>query len=399
MKFLFKNCYMPFKNEIQDIYIKDGYIEKIYSNIENITVDKIINVDKRIVINGFVDSHMHLDKALIGEKASNQSGTLNEAIEIMTNYKENMSEADIKNRAIKTLELSYKNGTRYLRTHVDVDEIIELKGIRAILELKEEFKEKIDIQVVAFPQEGFIENINNYKYLEDALKLGADIVGGIPAVEKQPKEHIDMIFELAKKYNKDIDMHIDETDDPDKLTVKYLAEKTIYENYQGRVVAGHCCSLSANKLKDIKNILSLIKKAKIGIVTLPSTNLYLQGRNDDKNYRRGITRVKDLLEKGIDVSIGSDNIRDPFNPFGNGNLLEEALIAAHGSHMGGIDDLSNIFDMISVIPSSLFNNNYEFKEKQRARFIVIDTNKKHKAIIERSNIWGHFKKEEFKWNY
>lgn len=398
MKYLFKNCYMPFRNKIQDIYIENGTIEMIGDNLDYINVDNIIDIENKLLFNGFVDSHMHLDKALIAESVFNNSGTLNEAIDIMTEYKKNMSKEDIKNRARKTLNLSYSNGTRYLRTHIDVDEIIGLRGIEAILELKEEFKEKMEIQIVAFPQEGFVENLNNYEYLEEALKVGADIVGGIPATENDPNKHIDMVFKLSKKYDKDIDMHIDETDDPNSLTIKYLAEKTISESYQKRVVAGHCCSLSANKIEDIENALSLVKKAKINIVTLPSTNLYLQGRNDEKNFRRGITRVKDLLERGIDVSIGSDNIRDPFNPFGNGNLLEEGLITAHGSHMGGKDDLDEIFDMISVIPSNLFEN-YKIKEKQKAKFVVIDTQKKYKSIIEQPNILGYFNKEEYKWNY
>lgn len=394
MNYLFKNCYMPFQDEIQDIYVKDGYIEKIGLNLKELSEYKSIDIKNRIVFNGFVDIHMHLDKALIGEKVFNRSGTLKEAIDIMIEYKKDMSKEDIKSRGRQTLNLSYNNGTRFLRTHIDVDEIIGLKSIEAILELKEEFKEKIEIQVVAFPQEGFIDNIVNYNFLEEALKLGADIVGGIPANEKDPIKHIDMVFELAKKYDRDIDMHIDETDDANSLTLKYLAEKTIKENYENRVVAGHCCSLSANKLDDIQDVLSLVKESKIMVATLPSTNLYLQGRGDEKNYRRGITRVKDLLDNDIPVSIGSDNIRDPFNPFGNGNLLETGLITAHGCHMGGLDDLNKIFDMISIVPSFLFHE-YKIKEKQKAKFIIIDNDKKYKSIIEQSKILDYFAEEEF----
>jgi cytosine/creatinine deaminase len=394
MRYLFNNCYMPFTDEHKSIYVKDGYIENILILPDDRPVDKIIDLQDRIVFNGFVDSHMHLDKALIGEKVFNKSGTLKEAIDIMTKYKKEMSKGDIKDRARRTLNLSYQKGTRYLRTHVDVDEIIGLKGLEAVLELKEEFKEKIQISVVAFPQEGFVENMENYKYLEKALIAGADIVGGIPATEEDSSKHIDMVFNLAKKYDKDIDMHIDETDDPDSLTLKYLAEKTIKENYQKRVVAGHCCSLAANSLEDIQDVLALVKKAEISIVTLPSTNLYLQGRDDLKNFRRGITRVKDLLREGINVCIGSDNIRDPFNPFGNGNLLEVGLITAHGCHMGGLDELDKLFQMISIIPATLFGN-YEIQEGGKARFVVIDINKKNKAIIEQSKIYGCFEREEY----
>lgn len=398
MNYLFKNCYLPFEEKIRDIYVEDGYITRIDSDIDGLFADKIIDIENRILFNGFVDSHMHLDKALIGEKVFNKSGTLKEAIGIMSTYKKSMTKKDIKDRARQTLKLSYNHGTRFLRTHVDVDEIIGLKGLEAILELKEEYEKLIQIQVVAFPQEGFLNNPSNYNVLEESLKLGADIVGGIPANENDPIRHIDMIFELAKKYCKDIDMHIDETDDPDTLTLKYLAEKTLLEKYQKRVTADHCCSLSANKLEYIENLLSLTKKAEINIITLPSTNLYLQGRDDKKNFRRGITRVKDLLEREIAVSIGSDNIRDPFNPFGNGNLMEEALIAAHGCHMGGLDDLDKIFEMTTIIPSSMFKD-YAVQEKQKAKFVVLDTDKKHKAIVNQTDILGYFSEEDYIWNY
>ncbi len=398
MRYLFNNCYMPFINQNKAIYVKDGFIENIVTTPDNRPCHKIIDIQNRIVFSGFADIHMHLDKALIGEKVFNKSGTLKEAIEIMTEYKKKMSKEDIKNRARKALNLSYKQGTRYIRTHVDVDEIIGLKGLEAIIELKEEFKDKLQISIVAFPQEGFVDNLENYKYLEQALIAGADIVGGIPAMEKNAKKHIDMVFKLAKKYDKNIDMHIDETDDPNTLTLKYLAEKTIKEGYQKRVIAGHCCSLAANKLEDIQNILDLVKEAEITIVTLPSTNLYLQGREDLKNFRRGITRVKDLLKKDIVVCVGSDNIRDPFNPFGNGNLLEVGLIAAHGCHMGGLDDLDKIFYMISSIPVTLFED-YEIEEGKKAKFIIIDIDKKYKAIVEQPKIFGYFEKEEFVWTY
>lgn len=145
MRYLFKNCYMPFINKTSDIYVKDGYIQEIGDNLKYPSAS-IIDVKGKITINGFVDTHMHLDKALIGEKVSNKSGTLKEAIEIMGKYKKNMTQEDIKRRARETLKIAHRYGTRYIRTHVDVDEIIELKGINALLELKDEFKDTLEIQ-------------------------------------------------------------------------------------------------------------------------------------------------------------------------------------------------------------------------------------------------------------
>ena len=399
MNYILKNGYLPFINEIQDVYIKDGLVEKIGRDIKPIDLDtKIIDLENRIVINGFVDGHMHLDKALIGEKVINKSGTLYEAIEIMSKYKHSMTKEDVKERSKKILDLSFRNGTRFLRTHIDVDHKIQLKSIEALLELKEEYKELIDIQIVAFPQDGIIKNSKSYFYLEEALKMGADIVGGIPAIEEDSIKHMNMIFDLAMKYDVDIDMHIDETDDASSLIINDLAKLTIANGYIGRVTAGHCCSLAANEEEIILPIVELIKKAKINIISLPSTNLYLQGRGDKINIRRGIAPVKYLLDHDIPVAIGSDNIRDPFNPFGNGNLLEEILIAAHGCHMGGEKDLNKLFDMVSIIPGEALKFQYNIKEGNKANFIVIDAKTKADSIIRQANIYGYFKSNIFETN-
>lgn len=397
MKYILKNAYFPFDNQIKDIYVEAGIVKDIGHglNVESATV---IDLEKRMVIDGFVDGHMHLDKALIADKISNKSGTLEEAISIMSNYKPEMSKEDIENRARKVLDMALAQGTRYARTHVDVDESAGLKSMEVLLKLREEYKEKINIQIVAFPQEGIVESKKSYAYLDEALKLGADVVGGIPAIEKDPLKHMEMIFNLALKYDVDIDMHVDETDDPKSLTLRDLAKMTIDNDYEGRVTAGHCCSLAANPKDKILPIIELVKEARIGIISLPSTNLYLQGRGDSYNVRRGITPVKFLVEEGVNVLIGSDNIRDPFNPFGNSNLLEELLIAAHGVHMGGEKDLNKLFDMISIVPGKVLGFDYGIREGKRANFVVVNASNKASAIIGQVGMFGYFEEGKFKTN-
>lgn len=398
MKYIFKNAYFPFDNKVKDVYVENGVIKEINSKIDNQDVEEIVDLEERMLIKGFVDGHMHLDKALIADKISNKSGTLEEAISIMSKYKPEMSKEDIEERARKVIKMSWKNGTRFMRTHVDVDESAGLKSLEVLLKLKEEYKDKVEIQIVAFPQDGIVESEKSYSYLEEALKLGADVVGGIPATEKDPIKHLEMIFKLALKYDVDIDMHVDETDDPNVLTLKDLAEMTIENGYEGRVTAGHCCSLAANTKEDILPIIELVKKAKINIISLPSTNLYLQGRGDNYDIRRGITPVKFLVENSVPVLIGSDNIRDPFNPFGNSNLLEELLIASHGVHMGGENDLNRLFDMVSIVSGKVLGFDYEIKEKTQANFVVIDAKDKASAIIDQSSIYGYFEENKFKIN-
>lgn len=391
MDYILKNGYIVSNNCIKDIYIKEGKIINIEENIiQYPTGVQVIDLERRLVIDGFVDGHMHLDKALINEKVINNSGTLNEAIDIMRDYKAKMTKKDITERANKLLSLAFNNGTRYIRTHIDVDDKIKLNSLEALLEIKEKWKNQVDLQLVAFPQEGIVENKRSVFYLEEALKMGVDVIGGIPAREKDSIKHINIIFDLAKKYNVDIDMHIDETDDPQSLSIMDLCNITIANGYIGRVTAGHCCSLAANDIDIIEPIVDLIKKAKINIISLPSTNLYLQGRGDSKNIRRGIAPIKHLVQRGVPVAIASDNVRDPFNPFGNAKLLEVALIAAHGCHMGGQDDLDMLFDMITDIPRKILGFNTNVMVGNKPNFIVLDSVSKFNSIISQSNIYGYF---------
>jgi cytosine deaminase len=389
MAYIFRNAYLVSEGLKKDFSVRDGKMGDPREDAQDLTGAEAIDLGGRLVIAGFVDGHMHLDKAFINEKLTNRSGTLEEAISLMSRYKAEMTVEDIKERAEKTLRLSYRNGTRFIRTHVDVDDRIRLKSVEALLELREEWKDRIRIQIVAFPQEGIVDKPGNYQYVEEALRRGVDLVGGMPANDSDPVRHIEMIFELAKRYDVDIDMHIDETDDPESLTLRDLCKATIAHGYQGRVTADHCCSLSAISQEAAAPIMDLAKEAGVSVVTLPSTNLYLQGRGDTKNIRRGITRVSELLERGVPVVLGSDNVRDPFNPFGNGNLLEIALIAAHGCHMGGQEDLETLFDMATVIPKKVLGFEEEMETGKPLNLVVLDSTSKLESIITQSGIYGY----------
>lgn len=394
MDYLLRNAYFPFQNTIQDIGIRDGQVGKIYSPGEDTTYygeyENIVNLENRLVIPGFVDAHTHLDKVLIGNKVVNKSGTLQEAIQLMMGYKNQMTSEEVAQRARQAIEQSIRKGTRFIRTHVDIDDQIKLTSLEALVALREEYKASVEIQLIAFPQQGINENEQNLYYLEEALKIGADLIGGIPAQEENPREHIRKIFDLAVKYDKDIDMHIDETDDPTSLTIKDLLEFTVAYGYQGRVSAGHLCSLAAFNQQEIYPIVEKILEAKVNVISLPSTNLYLQGRGDERKVRRGIAPIKYFHEENVTVMIASDNNQDPFNPFGNFNMLEEALVAAHGAHMGGEYDLEALFDMITVFPGKALKFHYYIEEGQEANFIILDTSSKSKAIIRQSDLYASF---------
>ncbi|MBP3891619.1 MAG: amidohydrolase family protein [Solobacterium sp.] len=386
MNCLFQNANIIANERIADIGIVDG---KIHFPLKENAIhwDQIVDLKGKIVFKGFADIHTHLDKAMVTDYVKNESGTLQEAIDIMGKYKANMSDEEIYSRAKKVIEMCYRNGTRYLRTHVDVDNNIQSRSIKVLSTLKNEYQDKLYLDLIAFPQEGILQNNENYLALEQALKDGASIIGGIPANEANPKKHIEMIFDLAKKYDVDIDMHIDENDNPDSLTILELIKQTIANNYQGRVLAGHLCSLGSSKLEVIQEVLERIKEAQIKIISLPSTNLYLEGRNDIGIIRRGIAPIKMMYQEyRIDVAIASDNIRDPFNPFGNGNPLQTALITAHACHMGGVQDLEDLFDMISSIPMKMMGFQPTYNEGEKAQVVVLDANTKDEAIISQASV-------------
>lgn len=390
MKYIFNNVNLILERKTVNFAVCDGKIDFV-SIMEDSKFDKVIDLKGRMVLKGFGDLHTHLDKALIASHTINRTGTLDEAIAIMNQYKFRMTYEDIYNRAENALLMCYKNGTRFLRTHVDVDKDVGIRSILILKELQKKYRHLMQIQIVAFPQDGIVDKHENINSLDHALAEGADLVGGIPLNDSNPQMHIDMIFELALKYNVDIDMHIDETDRADCLTLLQLADTTIKKGWQGRVTAGHCCSLAANPPETVDYVLEKVRIADIKIISLPSTNLFLQGRGDTYNIRRGITPIKRIFkEYCIPTALASDNIRDPFNPFGNGNLLETALIAAHGCHMGSNNDIDLLFDMITRQPIEMFGADYHICDGEEANFIIIDAITPCEAIIGQKNIYGNF---------
>lgn len=385
MGILIKNAKIVFENEIKDILIENGKIEKIEKNISVSNGIEVIDAKGNIVTPNFVDPHIHLDKVLVLESVRpNKSGTLKEAIEILWERKRNYTIDDIVERAGRVIEWAVSNGTLNIRTHVDVDTIGGLMPLKGLLAAREKYKDIVDIQIVAFPQEGILKDPGTEELLYKAMELGADIVGGMPANEKSLKDshkHIDIAFEIAKKFNADIDMHVDETDDPNSITLEYLAEKTISEKYFGRVTADHTCALAAYKDDYAQKVIEKVAKAKMNMITNPATNLMLQGREDKQPKRRGITRVKELLSAGVNVCFGQDCIKDTFYPFGQADMLEVALITAHAAHLSLPEEIDTTFKMCTYNAAKTLNlKNYGIKEGLPANLVILNTDSVLEAI-------------------
>ena len=379
-----RNALLRGEAQARDLFMSNG---KYVSSEEDLSASCIRELDAggKLCIPSFIDPHIHLDKAhTIASAKANHSGTLAEAIKIGLELKRNYTCDDLVKRAGQTIVAAVSNGVTHLRTHVDVDNVGGLLPLEAIVEARNIYSDIVDLQIVAFPQEGLLRNKGTVDLMWRAMEEGADVVGGMPLNEDGTEEsakHIQIAFEIAKKFNADIDMHVDETDDPSARTLEILACHTITNDWQGRVTAGHTCALAAYPDDYADRVIQLVKDARIHMVTNPATNLMLQGRHDNHPKRRGITRVKELLAQGINVSFGQDNLRDVFYPFGRNDPLEIALLTAHAAHMSSPKEIEQIFDMPTINAAGVVGlDNYGTNPGSQADLVVLDAYSPAEAI-------------------
>ena len=308
-----------------------------------------MELDGGLVSRPFVDVHLHLDKAFQGDDVVNRSGSLEEAIQLSRRSSGRLpTEDELVARIVRGAMAALARGTTTLRSHIDFDRTVGLRGVEAALIARTMLPVGVRLEVVAFPQQGIDEVI--VELLRQSLVLGCDAIGGIPARQPDARDHITRIFDLAAELDVPVDMHVDESDDPRDRTLELLADETERRGWQGRVIAGHCCSLTGQRPAVRRRIVEKVRGAGIHVVTLPSTNLHLQGRGDAVP-RRGLAPVRELLEHGVNVVYGSDNIRDAFNPFGNASMVEAGLLLAHAAHMGAQEELAEVFEMATRRPA------------------------------------------------
>jgi cytosine deaminase len=365
-----------------DLAAVNGRFEAATADTKAATV---IDAGGRLAVPGFVEPHIHLDKVMINKVVRpNVSGTLTEAIEIIWEKKKRYTIEDIVERAGAVIESAVANGTTRIRTHVDVDTIGGLMPLQGVVAAREKYKHVMDIQIVAFPQEGILRDKGTDELMWKAMEMGADVVGGMPFNEDSPADsarHIALAFEIAKKFDADIDMHVDETDDPKARTLEMLADQTVANGYEGRVTAGHTCALAAYPADYAKQVIAKVKRANLHMITNPATNLMLQGRLDAEPKRRGITRVGELLAAGLNVSFGQDCVRDTFYPFGREDLLEVALLAAHAAHLSMPPQIEQVFAMPTVNAAKVMRlKDYGLAPGCAADMVILDAPDASEAI-------------------
>jgi len=348
---LVKNVAVWGREGLCDLGIANGHFVSIGQGSASAEAVLTLDAEGRMAVPGFVEPHIHLDKALISERAPvNVSGTLTEAIEILWEIKRNYTVDEIADRASRVLERALSNGISRLRTHVDVDPIGGTRPAEGLIRARDRFRELMDIQIVAFPQEGIVKSPGTEALMREAMKLGVDVVGGMPFNEASPadsRRHIEVAFEIAREFDADIDMHVDETDDPMARTLEVLAELTIKHGWQGRVTAGHTCALASYPRNYADHVIGRLREAGVNMIANPATNLMLQGRLDDYPKRRGVTQVKELLAAGINVACGQDCVHDTFYPFGQNDPLEIAFLLCHASQMSQPAEILKVMDMVT----------------------------------------------------
>ena len=299
----------------------------------------------------YVNGHIHLDKCHLQERMlPNKNYSFAECLELTWEHKAHYTVEDTLERAGRAIEEGILNGTTVFRAFADVDTIGKLRPLEGLLALRERWRNIVHIEVVAFPQEGLIRDPGADLLMEEAMRMGAGVVGGLPwfeMLDEDARAHIDWCFELAKKYDKDIHMLVDDTDNPMSRSLEYLAVKTMREGYHGRVSASHCGALAAYDEVHARKIMDLVKEANVSISTNPHISLVVQGRFDLEPIRRGITRVKQLWHLGVNVFSSQDDVADPFYPFGRNDQQEVAAYVCHAAHMTARDEIEAAFDFVT----------------------------------------------------
>lgn len=394
---LIKNIYIENNKEKQDVLIEDGKFKKIANEISIKPGIEVINGEGKLMLPQFIESHVHLDSALTaGEPRWNISGTLFEGIACWSERKTKLTKQDVMDRARNAIRKQAKNGIGHVRTHVDITDS-KLVALEALLELKEELKNEVNIQIVAFPQEGIQSFPNGKDLMEKAVKMGADVIGGIPHFEftrEYGVESINFLMKIAEKYDKLVDVHCDEIDDEQSRFIETLATRAYESGMKNRITASHTTSMHSFNNAYASKLFRILRMSNINFVANPLVNTHLQGRFDTYPKRRGVTRVKELLESGINVSFGHDDIFDPWYPLGDGNMIDVIHMGLHVCQMMGYEEIMNSYQFATYNAAKTLNisESYGIKEGNYASFIILNGENFYNVLNEKKEVLYNFTK-------
>ena len=364
-----------------DIGIRDGRIAAIAPSLPEAGAIELVNGG--LLAPGFVETHIHLDKSCIIDRCSINEGSLKEAIAETARAKRAFTEEDIARRARRTLERAIANGTMHMRSHVEVDPRVGLKGFRAVRDLARNYAWAIDLEICVFPQEGLLNDPGTEQLLEEACQQGADLIGGCPYADTQPLEHIARIFAIARRFDLDIDFHLDFDLDTSWMHLDEVVRLTRLAGYGGRVAVGHVSKLSALPSNRQIEIARELADVGVAVTVLPATDLFLMGRDSDYNVPRGVTRADRLAQQGVTCSLASNNVLNAFTPFGDASLLRMANLYANVAQLGRPADFARCFDMITAAAAKLMNlEGYGLAVGNPADLVVLPCRSPAAAVME-----------------
>src|SRR5690625_2645994 len=389
---MIKNARLRNTTGLWDISITGETIDSIQKAGEaNQTDREAIDVAGALVLPPFIEPHIHLDTTLTtGDPAWNQSGTLFEGIQRWSERKESLTIADVKERSKKAISWQIAQGIQHIRTHVDVTDP-KLTAMQALLEVKEEMAPFVDLQLVAFPQEGFLSYPNGTELTEEALKMGADVVGGIPHFVFTREYGVDSMkiaFDLAEKYDRLVDIHCDEIDDEQSRFVEVVAKEAYERGLGSKATASHTTAMGSYNNAYTSKLFRLLGMSDINIISNPLVNIHLQGRFDTYPKRRGLTRVKELLEADINVSFGHDDIFDPWYPLVTGNMLQVLNMGIHASQLMGYEQIKQSMDLNTTNSAKTMHieDRYGIEVGKPANLIVLNAQDEFDAIRKQAEV-------------
>lgn len=400
MKKKFFNAKIYRNDAATEMIVEHGKITQIGTNLPK--CEEEIDLGGKLVLPPYVDPHLHLDYVYtlseLGQAGAG-SGTLFEAIELWPKFKETLTVESVKRLAMKGIKDEVSQGVQHIRTHIDVTDP-NFTALKAMLEMKEELKDIVDIQIVSFPQQGMYMYKGGLELVEEALKMGADVVGGIPHYEPAREfgeKSVHDIVRLALKYDKMIDVHCDETDDTHSRFVELLNALVLMEDYGTRTTASHTCSFGSADNSYAFRMMDLFQKSKMNFISCPTENAYLQGRQDTYPKRRGLTRVKEFIESGINVAFAQDSINDPWYPMGNGNMMNILDNGIHLAQTMSPKEIETVFDLITYNGARCLNihDSYGLEVGKAANFIVLNESTVYEAIRKRVDVLASVRNGDF----
>lgn len=375
-----------------DIEIRDGIIDRLVAagdgDAGSFDRDRRYDAAGRLVTPPLTEPHLHLDATLTaGDPSWNQSGTLAEGIDVWARRKGSLTEEGVKRRASRTIAWLAAHGITRVRTHADTTEQT-LTGVKALLELREEVDDLVDLQVVAFPQDGLLTDDSHLDRFRETIEMGVDVVGGIPHNEFTREDGVESVqtaVDLAERYDLPLDLHIDETDDPQSRFTEVLVSEVITRNFENHAAASHTTAMHSYSNAYADKLIGLIARSGVDVITNPPDNAVLQGRYDDYPRRRGHTRIEELRAAGVTVGIGHDSVMDPWYHYGVGDQLDAAFVLLHLAHMNGYGDVGTLWEMLTRANAEVFGvDDYGLEEGGRGSLVVFDSPDPFNALRTRA---------------